>query len=88
MIALVTAKIASGINAATNLAARLATTTFEADSHTIRTIEGVLLRSAFSRSRHLGLGSLAPSPIAVSTEFKICDPGSTESLGGFWCAVT
>src|SRR5579862_3781352 len=74
MISLVTANIASGIRAATNLAARLATTTLEADSHTIRRIEGVLLRSAFSRSRHLGLGSLAPSPIAVSTEFIACNP--------------
>ena len=71
MINLVTANMASGISEATNLAERLATTTFGADSHTIRTIGGVLQRSAFSRSRHLGLGSLVPWPIAVSTEFML-----------------
>jgi hypothetical protein len=34
----------------------------------------VLLRSALSRSRHLGLGSLVPWPIAVSTEFIVSNP--------------
>src|ERR1700693_2717414 len=73
MISLVTASMASGIRAATDLATRLATTTLGADFHTIRMIAGVLLRSALSRSRHLGLGSLLPWPIAVSTEFMICN---------------
>lgn len=72
MISLVTANIASGTNEAANRAERLDTTTFGADSHTIRMIEGVLLRSAFSRARHLGLGSLVPWAIAVSTEFMVC----------------
>src|ERR1700683_6603 len=71
MIKFVTANIASGIREAINLAERLAITTFGADSHTIRMIEGVLLRSAFSRSRHLGLGSLVPWTIAASTEFML-----------------
>ena len=57
MINLVTANIASGIREAVNLAERFATTTLGADFHTIRTIGGVLLHNAFSRSRHLGLGS-------------------------------
>jgi hypothetical protein len=57
MINLVTANIASRMREATNLAERLATTTLGADFHTIRTIGGVLLHSAFSRLRHLGLGS-------------------------------
>src|ERR1700683_1293381 len=73
MIKFVTANIASGIREAINLAERLAITTFGADSHTIRIIGGVLLRSAFSRSRHLGLGSLVPWRIAVSTEFMLCN---------------
>src|ERR1700732_2925854 len=72
MISLVTANIASGTKEAANRAERLDTTTFGADSHTIRMIEGVLLRSAFSRARHLGLGSLVPWAIAVSTEFMVC----------------
>src|ERR1700674_159995 len=72
MISLVTANIASGTKEAANRAKRLVTTTFGADSHTIRTIEGVLLRSAFSRARHLGFGSLVPWAIAVSTEFMVC----------------
>src|ERR1700726_4566132 len=72
MMSLVTANIASGTKEAANRAERLVPTAFGADSHTIRTIEGVLLRSAFSRARHLGLGSLVPWAIAVSTEFMVC----------------
>src|SRR5580704_16572530 len=73
MITLVTASMASGINAAVTRKSRLEVTTFGADFQTIRKSGGIL-RRARRRSLHREGG-----PCCFSVGFALIDAGLTSS---------